>query len=304
MRKFRKVNREDKVDLVEAAESGADSFFISMLLNRPAVIVRLHTAYIFAKRLNKAKPGISDGFKYWLEKRSILWAEQITSPSQAMVDLTKTWIPLAGHPVAVVPNPIDANAFAPDGTSRKTEVLIVGRLERRKLGRLPEAIPKVLARCPGLRFRFVGHEVPDVTGIPWAEQLCKWVTPSQRRLLVFEHVPREALVARYREAAVAVMASDWENFPYALLEAMACGTPVVATNTGGVPELVSEGVSGVLVAPDDADALADAICGVVGNARVMGEMGANARILVEKRFSLEKVIPQMQSVYESACNCR
>jgi glycosyltransferase involved in cell wall biosynthesis len=123
--------------------------------------------------------------------------------------------------------------------------------------------------------------------------------PEQRNRLVFEQVPRDQLAQRYRLAAVVVMASRWENFPYALLEAMACGTPVVATRTGGLPEMVSDGVNGILVSQQDAGGLADAICQLLENPELRSQMGANARRVAEERFSVERVVPKMIETYQT-----
>lgn len=299
MLRFRKVHAAERVDLVEAAEGRADGFFITLLRNRPRVVVRLHTAWIFVDRLNRIQDGSKKRFIYWREKRVILGADMVTAPSLAVVDLTRTWLPLDHRPVAVVPNPVDTCAFAPGNEARRPEVLIVGRLERRKLGDLPEAMPIVMARCPEAVFRFVGGDGPDESGHSWRERLMEGLPPEQRNRLVFEQVPRDQLAQRYRLAAVVVMASRWENFPYALLEAMACGTPVVATRTGGLPEMVSDGVNGILVSQQDAGGLADAICQLLENPELRSQMGANARRVAEERFSVERVVPKMIETYQT-----
>jgi glycosyltransferase involved in cell wall biosynthesis len=63
----------------------------------------------------------------------------------------------------------------------------------------------------------------------------------------------------FRAADAALLTSAWENLPHSVVEALAVGTPVVATAVGGVPEVVRDGENGLLVAPGDVDALADAI---------------------------------------------
>jgi glycosyltransferase involved in cell wall biosynthesis len=300
MLRFRKLHADQKVDLVEAAEGRADGFFITLLRNRPPVVARLHTARIFVDRLNGIRADRKERFMYWLERRAILGADMVTAPSRAVVDLTRAWLPHDRRQVAVVPNPVDTCAFAPNDEPRRLEVLIVGRLERRKLGDLPEAMPSVMERCPEAVFRFVGGDGPDESGHSWRERLMEGLPPEQRNRLVFEQVPRDQLAQRYRQAAVVVMASRWENFPYALLEAMACGTPAVATRTGGLPQIVSDGVNGVVVPPEAAGALAEAICMLLERPDVRRQMGVSARQAVEERFSLEAIIPKMLEVYKSA----
>jgi len=94
-----------------------------------------------------------------------------------------------------------------------------------------------------------------------------------------------------------VLSSRTEAFPNALLEAMASGLPVVATNVGSVPELVEHGKSGLLVEPGDAEALARAILEVTADrsrARAMGEQG---RSVVESRFGLDTMCRERERIF-------
>jgi glycosyltransferase involved in cell wall biosynthesis len=70
---------------------------------------------------------------------------------------------------------------------------------------------------------------------------------------------RDDVLTLFRAADAALLTSAWENLPHSVVEALAVGTPVVATAVGGVPEVVRDGENGLLVAPGDVDALADAI---------------------------------------------
>jgi glycosyltransferase involved in cell wall biosynthesis len=111
--------------------------------------------------------------------------------------------------------------------------------------------------------------------------------------LGFRHPAAPYLAA----ADVVVLASRTEGMPNALLEAMALGKPVVATRVGGVPELVSDGESGVLAPPGDPAALAAALAGALASDRreAMGEAG---RRRVRDHFSAARMIRETQAVYE------
>jgi glycosyltransferase involved in cell wall biosynthesis len=101
--------------------------------------------------------------------------------------------------------------------------------------------------------------------------------------------------AIYRDADVAVLSSVSEGHPYALLEAMAAGVPVVATRVGGVPELVGE--AGSLVPPRDPDALAAALLALLRDPELRAELGRNGRARVEERFSIERMIAAYRTLY-------
>jgi glycosyltransferase involved in cell wall biosynthesis len=111
---------------------------------------------------------------------------------------------------------------------------------------------------------------------------------------------RKENVPYYLNASdIFVMSSLWEGLPLSLLEAMVCGLPVVATNVGGIPEIVDEGHSGFLVESKNSLALAKKISYVLNSSpeirRKMGEVG---RKIVEEKFSLDKMVKNYESLYE------
>jgi glycosyltransferase involved in cell wall biosynthesis len=98
---------------------------------------------------------------------------------------------------------------------------------------------------------------------------------------------RGALIDEYRAADVFVLPSYAEGFPNSVLEAMSVGLPVIATSVGGVPEIVQNGVTGIVVPPRSSDALAEAIKRLIGDEAARKAMGAAARekILAHHTFN-------------------
>jgi glycosyltransferase involved in cell wall biosynthesis len=89
-------------------------------------------------------------------------------------------------------------------------------------------------------------------------------------------VPRERVLRLFRAADASVLPSAWENFPHAVVEALAVGCPVIATAVGGVPEVVRDGENGLLVAPGDPGALGAAIARFFADAELRGKLSAAA----------------------------
>ena len=110
---------------------------------------------------------------------------------------------------------------------------------------------------------------------------------------------RAALLDIYRQADVYVLPSWAEGLPVAMLEAMACGLPVVATSVGGVPDLVEEGKSGLLVPARNVEALADALQSIVTNGPMRAGMAAAARQRVESAFSTTQFIVGLLALLRS-----
>jgi glycosyltransferase involved in cell wall biosynthesis len=96
---------------------------------------------------------------------------------------------------------------------------------------------------------------------------------------------------------VFVMPSLREGFPMSLLEAGAAGRPAVATSVGGIPEIVDDGVTGILVPPKDHGALAEALLSLLRDPRRMQSMGEAAHTRTEERFTLERTVGQLEDLY-------
>ncbi len=122
--------------------------------------------------------------------------------------------------------------------------------------------------------------------------------PSDPRIHTTGPLPHERVLALHQEADVVVLPSVWqEPFPRVLLEAMAAGRAVVATRVGGIPELVEEDVSGVLVARNDPVALSEALGQVLADPPLRARLGRAARQRVEEICAAEKTVGELLAVY-------
>jgi len=96
---------------------------------------------------------------------------------------------------------------------------------------------------------------------------------------------------------VFVLPSDYEAFGIVLLEAMAARTPVVASRVGGVPDVVEDGVTGLLYPYGNLDALATALDGLLGDAAERARMGERGRERVERLFTWDSVVDRLLGLY-------
>jgi N-acetyl-alpha-D-glucosaminyl L-malate synthase BshA len=120
------------------------------------------------------------------------------------------------------------------------------------------------------------------------------------QVVVLEHVSD---IEDYLQAAdLGLFASDSESFCLSILEAMCFGCPSVATRVGGIVEVVEDGVSGVLVAPGDAAALARAVEAFVADRARCVTMGEAARRRACAFFSADVIVPRYEAVYRRVCN--
>lgn len=170
-------------------------------------------------------------------------------------------------------------------------IVAVGRLHRVKGHHyFIAAAPQVLERYPEARFLVVGSG-PERASL---ESLVAKLGLSGKVLFTgFVADIRK----HYREFTLLVLSSLSEGLPLTVLEAFLSGTPVVATRVGGLPEVIREGETGILVPPADAGALAAGICRVLDDPAAARAMAARGRELVEREFSARRMAAETLAVY-------
>lgn len=109
---------------------------------------------------------------------------------------------------------------------------------------------------------------------------------------------RSDVVNVMRAADVMVLPSHAEGLPLAILEAMACGKPVVATRVNGIPEAIVDGASGVLVEPDDDHAIADAMVRLFRDPGKARDMGMEARRIAETEYAVTRFVREIEDLYD------
>lgn len=115
---------------------------------------------------------------------------------------------------------------------------------------------------------------------------------------------REDVSSVLNNSDIFVLSSAWEGFGMVLVEAMAAGKPVVATKVGGVPEVVEEGLAGILVPPQDPVALAEAILTLAENKDLRKIMGQKGEEIAKKKFDILLIAPQYEELYERELKAR
>ena len=124
---------------------------------------------------------------------------------------------------------------------------------------------------------------------------------APRRVRFWGRLSKERLLELLSDATVCVIPSRWyENQPMAVLEAFACGVPVIASGLGGLPELIEPGTDGEIIPPDDPAALAAALDGLLRDPERAFQMGRAGLAKVRERFSPERHLAQLEGVYQGA----
>jgi glycosyltransferase involved in cell wall biosynthesis len=211
--------------------------------------------------------------------------------------------------IRVIHNGVDVDKFKPASGKRKIKgelgfnpddiaILSVGRLYARKgLFTLIESMPAVVRSFP--RAKFI------ISGKGQSNEMRKLVDHATRlgvndNIVFTGYFPDSKLPKLYQAADVFAFSTFYENLPFAVLEALSSGLPVVTTNVGGIPEMIESGKNGFLVQPFNARELSDKILYLLEHSKAASEMAFQARKTILERFDWRLIVQKVLKVYDEA----
>ena len=289
--RIKAVLDEEKFDIIHLHEP-----LLPMLCT---TVLRLsHTANVGTFHASGARPWYEFGTplgKLFLKKWFRKLDGKIAVSKPAMEYVSKYF---SGY-YNIIPNGVDVNHFSPnvspidDFGDGKLNILFVGRLEKRKgADYLLDAYKRVKGEIPNSRLIIVGP------GTRLRKKYEKQVTQNGLDDVVFAgYVSYDELPRYYKTADIVCSpATGRESFGIVLLEAMAVGKPVVASNIEGYASVVTHGVDGLLVPPKDGEMLAQALISLVTDESLCQQMGAKGR-LKALDYSWEHVAQKILDYY-------
>jgi len=230
-------------------------------------------------------------------KRSIRF---VLDACTRIVVLSESWKKalsgIANNPnIVVIPNPAQRVCVGNklDWQSQGSYVLFLNRISREKgifdlleaLVRVRKCIPNVRLKCAGDSGLGAVTQRAAELGIGDCVEVFEWVQGDLKQELL-------------ENAAVYVLPSYTEGLPMGILEAMSAGLPIVSTRVGGIPDVIEDGVDGLLITPGDITALAEAIKRLLRDPSLRSSMGNAGRRKVEERYTPEKVLLLIEALYE------
>jgi len=270
--KIREVLEREKFDIIHFHEPLMPMLCTSILrLSKTANVGTFHASY--------GKPGYNFArpIGKWILRRWFRKLDGKIAVSKPAVEYAQTNFP--GY-YNIIPNGVDLEHFSPDVApieefnDGKLNILFVSRLEKRKgLNYLLEAFKQVKEEIPDCRLIVVGP------GTRLRRKYERYVARSGLKDVVFVGLVAYDDLPRYYKTAdvFCAPAIGSESFGIILLEAMAMGKPIVASDIEGYASVISHGVDGLLVPPGDKDSLAQALISLLGDESLRQEMGARGR---------------------------
>lgn len=306
--KLREIIEKYNVDIVEAPNLSGESFIYSFHKKTPLVI-RLHTHFTEVIHFLDWKWNLDRNFSCWFENVAILRSDLIVCSTEVHAKLVAKEIGIDNNRIKIIPLGISL----PELTEEKREnfnrkVLFVGRLEKRKgIQVLIQAIPYVLKKNSNVIFLVIGRDTfassreigfSGPKELSYKEQLINMLPNEYREKVQFlGYVSQKELEQYYRMCDIFVAPSLYESFGYIYIEAMSYAKPVIGCGVGGVPEVIKDGETGILVPPQDHLSLAEAIINLLKDSALRRNIGINARKYVEKNFTNEPMVERTLAAY-------
>jgi glycosyltransferase involved in cell wall biosynthesis len=285
-RRVRRLVRDLRPDLVHALHLTSYGFLAALADVHPCIVSVWGTDILQAPRLSP--------FHWAITRYALRRADHVTATGARLAEATLRYVP-PGKPVTVIPYGVDLEQFRPQPHQPGSDVTIgsVGRLSPEKgLTYLLQAFAQIGAEQPRVRLILAGDG-------PERQRLERLAARLQLddRVDFLGDLPHEQVPQVLARLDIFAMPSTYEGFGVAAIEAAAMEVPVVASNVYGIPDVVDDGVTGLLVPPKDVSALAQALRSLIADEERRRQMGRAARAFVAERYSWEKNTAQMESLY-------
>jgi glycosyltransferase involved in cell wall biosynthesis len=287
--------KSGEVDVVEAPDYMGP---LPFGLKGCPTVIRLHlsSTAICIKAGKKIPKGIS-----FYERRTLSSNSNWIAVSRYSMDLTKDTFGVSPKRSAVVYYPLPpAPSLLPEAQSLPANyVLYAGQMSYRKGALvLAEAARDVMHDWPDLHLVYVGGGISADGGRPISEHIRETVGPAlAERVHFLGHLERERVLACMARARVFALPSRLETLGIVFLEAMALGVPVVCMKCPPGPEIVQDGVNGLLADPTSPKDVADKIRRLLDDPILASRLGRNGRRMVNERFSVERCVQETERFY-------
>lgn len=287
------------VDIIEVAEFGAESYYLNEL-NIP-IVVRLHAPTFILNKISNNKQKLTIG--NWIREKLgvkeieiVKKAQYITSCSNALKNIICSELGIIKERIKVIYNPIQIASwkaieyrFHP---LKKIKIILPGSIAPLKGGE------DLIKACLILKAEGIDVELNIVgKNSKFAEQLRKTYA-NEKWLHIKGPITREELKKAYNTIDIVCVPSWFENMPMVCIESMLLGCIVIASNVGGIPELITDGINGFIVEPHSPTQLANKIKYVAFLSQTEKiHVAKKARERIINNFSLEKIVNETISYY-------
>ena len=288
------------IDIIEVAEYGAENYFFNEL--KIPIVIRLHAPTFILDKISNFKHKFT--ISYWMRNRLgikemavIKKAQYITSCSNALKKIITKELGIPQARIKVIHNPIQIDKweytehkFQP--SSKSIKILLPGTITPLKGGE------DLIKACQILRKEGIDITLSLVGKESYFAHQLRMTYSHEKWLSIRGPISREKLMNLYKTVDIVCNPSWFENMPMTCIEAMLLGSIVVASNTGGIPEIITEGVTGFMVVPHSPEQLAKKIKYVAYlSPQEKIRISKAARKHIVENFSINRLLDEMLIYY-------
>ena len=232
-------------------------------------------------------------------------AQLFIAPSKSSKNLLMR-LGLRESKIRIIPNGVDVVSFSPGHEKIENLVLYVGRIDEGK--GLHILLKSLSFLKSSIHLIIIGpaSKSPKSYNYEYCQKIMKLISEENGRMrhkvTYLGPMSQEDLVPWYQKASIFVCPSFMETFGIVNIEALSCETPVIASNVGGIPDVVNDHRNGILIPAGDARKLGDAIQFLLENEMVRKKYGRTGRNDVLKRFSFPVITKEFLTIYQEIFN--
>jgi glycosyltransferase involved in cell wall biosynthesis len=300
------LNQRGALDVVDFPEWAAEGYV--HLVNRTEwnwipTVIQLHGPLVMLAHTVGWPDRSSEFFRVGthMEHTCLRLADAVFSSSRCSADWCARHYGLNADAIPVLHTGVDTCSFAPQSVPKAEQptIVFVGRLARSKgVELLVDAAGRIAPEFPGLQLRLIGHGDPALLS---ALKIRAAAAGLEHGLRMPGHVDHLHLPMELSRAHLFASPSRYEGGPgFVCLEAMACELPVIACDGSGVAEVVRHGETGLLIPPDDLDALTSALRALLGDAQRRQTLGQQARRFVVAQADSRLCLSRLEQFYAAA----
>lgn len=294
-KKIVEIAKKEKIDVIHAnwwVPCGIAAYLASKKTKAP-YIVTTHGTDVFILRKFK--------FFSFFARKIFKNAARINAVSNYVAGIVIDLLKINKNKISVFPMPFDRNKFYPvkKGRNKTKTIFTIGKLVKRK------GVNYLVDACSILKDKKIDFKLIIVGKGPEEESLKEQIKnlALEKNITLIPSVPHKELVNYYNDADVFVLASvtDWkgetEAFGVVFAEALACKTPVIGTRTGGIPDVVIDNKTGLLVDEKDPKQLADALIRILKNEKLAKKLADQGYKYVHDNFTAERIAKKTIKIY-------
>lgn len=296
-RKINEIHKQNPIDVVEGSEL---SLAFIKKIKGVKYIIRMHGGHhFFAEAENR---GINK-WKGFQEKLSFKKADKIIGVGQYVMDHTANYIDYLRKRGPVIYNPANFEKFFPADSTKieKGRLFFAGTIcEKKGIRQLIMAMPLIKQQFTEVELYIAGRDWHFPDGSSYTTYLKTFIDNSVKDNIVFlGQVLNDDIPGLIEKSEACVYPSHMEAMPLAWIEVLAMGKAFIGSSTGPGPEVVTDGITGLLCNPHEPADIAEKVIFMLKNKEKAKEMGRNARLDILKRFNLNFLVEKNIEFYKS-----